>query len=152
MCLADGINAVVEKPHWAAQLLLFMMVLQLRCLAYWSRNCSGMSLSRHGVCLLKETSEIVVMRRQACMHGHLYTDHADVIMQVPPFKKTLMEAMPYIDFLFGNETEACAFAESEGWTTTDVAEIALKVSHCPPSCIDTSIFRLPCKTSVPAGA
>jgi len=48
-------------------------------------------------------------------------------MQVPPFKKTLMDAMPYIDFLFGNETEARAFAESEGWTTTDVAEIALKV-------------------------
>ena len=40
-----------------------------------------------------------------------------------------MDAMPYMDFLFGNETEARAFAESEGWTTTDVAEIALKVSH-----------------------
>ena len=50
-------------------------------------------------------------------------------MQVPPFKKTLMDAMPYIDFLFGNETEARAFAESEGWTTTDVAEIALKVCN-----------------------
>lgn len=48
-------------------------------------------------------------------------------MQVPPFKKTLMDAMPYVDFLFGNETEARAFAESEGWTTTDVAGIALKV-------------------------
>ena len=42
-----------------------------------------------------------------------------------------MNAMPYMDFLFGNETEARAFAESEGWTTTDVAEIALKVSHLP---------------------
>jgi len=53
-------------------------------------------------------------------------------MQVPPFKKTLMDAMPYIDFLFGNETEARAFAESEGWTTSDVAEIALKVGdRCP---------------------
>ena len=55
-------------------------------------------------------------------------------MQVPPFKKTLMEAMPYIDFLFGNETEARAFAESESWTTTDVAEIALKVIDCFPFC------------------
>ena len=53
--------------------------------------------------------------------------------QVPPFKKTLMDAMPYMDFLFGNETEARAFAESEGWTTTDVAEIALKVG-CLPVC------------------
>ncbi|CAL5229682.1 g13050 [Coccomyxa viridis] len=56
---------------------------------------------------------------------------APFISQVPPFKKTLMEAMPYIDFLFGNETEARAFAESEGWTTTDVAEIALKAAAFP---------------------
>jgi adenosine kinase len=46
---------------------------------------------------------------------------------VPPFKKTLLDAMPYVDFLFGNETEARAFAKSEGWATEDVAEIALKV-------------------------
>ena len=43
--------------------------------------------------------------------------------------------MPYMDFLFGNETEARAFAESEGWTTTDVAEIALKVSRLPVCCL-----------------
>ena len=48
-------------------------------------------------------------------------------MQVPPFKKTLLDAMPYIDFLFGNETEARAFAASEGWETQDIPEIALKV-------------------------
>ena len=59
-------------------------------------------------------------------------------LQVPPFKKTLMDTMPYIDFLFGNETEARTFAESEGWTTTDVAEIALKVcstSEVPQHCL-----------------
>jgi hypothetical protein len=52
--------------------------------------------------------------------------------QVPPFKKTLLDAMPYIDFLFGNETEARVFAASEGWDTQDVAEIALKVTAAPP--------------------
>lgn len=53
--------------------------------------------------------------------------------QVPPFKKTLMDAMPYVDFLFGNETEARAFAKSEGWETEDVAEIALKVCMLLPT-------------------
>ena len=52
---------------------------------------------------------------------------APFIMQVPPFKAVLMSAMPYIDYLFGNEVEAATFAESEGWETRDLHEIALKV-------------------------
>ena len=51
---------------------------------------------------------------------------------MPPFKKTLLDAMPYIDFLFGNETEARAFADSEEWGTQDVPEIALKVNLSMP--------------------
>ena len=47
---------------------------------------------------------------------------------MPPFKATLLEALPYVDFLFGNETEAATFAETEGWDTKDVSEIALKVT------------------------
>lgn len=50
-----------------------------------------------------------------------------LLMQVPPFKKAFADAMPYVDYLFGNETEAVAFAESEGWTTKNVSEIAAKV-------------------------
>jgi sugar/nucleoside kinase (ribokinase family) len=38
-----------------------------------------------------------------------------------------MDALPFVDFLFGNENEAATFAESEGWETRDIAEIALKV-------------------------
>ncbi len=52
---------------------------------------------------------------------------APFIMQVPPFKKTLMDALPYVDYLFGNENEAAAFAESEGWPAGDIADIALRV-------------------------
>jgi len=49
------------------------------------------------------------------------------LLQVPPFKKTLMDALPYVDFLFGNENEAATFAESESWDTSDIPEIALRV-------------------------
>ena len=54
---------------------------------------------------------------------------APFICEVPPFKKTLLELMPYVDFLFGNENESRAFAKSERWETEDVAEIALRVSR-----------------------
>lgn len=56
---------------------------------------------------------------------------APFITQVPPFKKVLMDAMPFIDFLFGNETEAAALAESEGWDTSNLAEVAKRLSRLP---------------------
>ena len=56
---------------------------------------------------------------------------APFICEVPPFKKTIMDLMPYVDFLFGNENESRAFAKSEGWETEDVQEIALRVSRMP---------------------
>ena len=59
-----------------------------------------------------------------------------VLHQVPPLKEALAKTLPYVDYLFGNETEAAAFAESEGWSTSDIAEIAVKVemsgSAIPP--------------------
>lgn len=48
-------------------------------------------------------------------------------LQVPPFKATLSQALPYVDFLFGNETEAEAFAKSENWPTEDKKDIAIRV-------------------------
>lgn len=40
------------------------------------------------------------------------------------FKEDLMKVMPYVDVLFGNETEAATFAKEQGFKTEDVAEIA----------------------------
>jgi len=44
------------------------------------------------------------------------------------FKDKLTAILPYTDYLFGNEDEAKVFAESNGWETKDVAEIAAKAS------------------------
>ena len=56
---------------------------------------------------------------------------APFIMEVPPFKAVLTKTMPFIDVLFGNETEAAVFAKTEGWSETDVKEIAKKLSLLP---------------------
>lgn len=56
---------------------------------------------------------------------------APFIVQVPPFKACLLESMPYVDYLFANETEARALAEAEAWGTDDVAAIAQKVAALP---------------------
>ncbi|KAK1904968.1 Adenosine kinase [Dissostichus eleginoides] len=42
------------------------------------------------------------------------------------FKDNLMQVMPYVDVLFGNETEAAAFAKELDFETKDIKEIAKK--------------------------
>ncbi|XP_031434502.1 adenosine kinase isoform X3 [Clupea harengus] len=42
------------------------------------------------------------------------------------FKDALMKVMPYVDILFGNETEAAMFAQEQGFETEDIEEIAQK--------------------------
>ncbi|XWS55839.1 hypothetical protein CRYUN_Cryun09bG0034500 [Craigia yunnanensis] len=47
------------------------------------------------------------------------------------FKDAQEKVLPYVDFVFGNETEARTFSKVHGWETDDVAEIALKISQWP---------------------
>ncbi|XP_021289121.1 adenosine kinase 2 [Herrania umbratica] len=47
------------------------------------------------------------------------------------FKDAQEKFLPYMDFVFGNETEARTFSKVHGWETDDVAEIALKISQWP---------------------
>ncbi|XP_071808732.1 uncharacterized protein [Asterias amurensis] len=44
------------------------------------------------------------------------------------FKKPQMEVMPYVDYLFGNETEFGIFAKEQDFGTEDLEEIALKTA------------------------
>ncbi|KAJ9515376.1 hypothetical protein QJQ45_016371 [Haematococcus lacustris] len=76
---------------------------------------------------------IAAVAKHAAEHDKIYAMNlsAPFIVQVPPFKKVLMDSMPYIDFLFANEVEAAAFAESEGWDAQDLEQVALKVSRLP---------------------
>uniref|UniRef100_A0A3Q3WI64 Adenosine kinase n=1 Tax=Mola mola TaxID=94237 RepID=A0A3Q3WI64_MOLML len=47
------------------------------------------------------------------------------------FKDNLMQVMPYVDVLFGNETEAGAFAKEQEFETKDIKEIAKKAQALP---------------------
>lgn len=47
------------------------------------------------------------------------------------FKDPQMQLMPYVDYLFGNETEAAVFAKEQNLGTEDLQEIALKVAALP---------------------
>uniref|UniRef100_A0A8C5HAE2 Adenosine kinase n=1 Tax=Gouania willdenowi TaxID=441366 RepID=A0A8C5HAE2_GOUWI len=47
------------------------------------------------------------------------------------FKDNLMQIIPYVDVLFGNETEAAAFAKEQDFDTKDIKEIAKKAQALP---------------------
>lgn len=47
------------------------------------------------------------------------------------FKDALDRLIPYCDYIIANESEAAAFAESHGYDTTDVVEIAKRVAKLP---------------------
>ncbi|XP_078386916.1 adenosine kinase-like isoform X3 [Cetorhinus maximus] len=47
------------------------------------------------------------------------------------FKEDLMKIIPYVDILFGNETEAATFAREQGFETEDIKEIAKKARGLP---------------------
>merc|ERR1719440_999995 len=76
---------------------------------------------------------IKLASQEAAAKGNLYCMNlsAPFIMQVPPFKAVLVETMPLVDFLFGNETEAQTWADTEGWDTKDIGFIATRLSLIP---------------------
>jgi adenosine kinase len=47
------------------------------------------------------------------------------------FRDAQEKVLPYVDYIFGNETEARIFSKVRGWETENVEEIALKVSQLP---------------------
>ncbi|KAK4481085.1 hypothetical protein RD792_011955 [Penstemon davidsonii] len=47
------------------------------------------------------------------------------------FKDVQDKVVPYMDYVFGNETEARVFSKVHGWETENVEEIALKISQLP---------------------
>lgn len=57
---------------------------------------------------------------------------APFLIEVPPFFESMKALFPYVDVLFGNETEAEVLAKAMGWGEgMDVAAIARKIAEMP---------------------
>lgn len=69
--------------------------------------------------------------KYACSQNRLFMMNLSAPFLCQFFKDPMMEIMPYVDILFGNESEAEAFAETHNFGTKDIKEIALKMSSQP---------------------
>lgn len=58
---------------------------------------------------------------------------APFIVQVPPFFETFKKALEHVDILFGNESEAVAFAEAAGLEVRFVTFGVFKKKSSPQS-------------------
>jgi len=86
-----------------------------------------------GFFLTVSPESIVEVGKHACEKNKLFTMNLSAPFIVEFFKDPMMQAFPYIDILFGNESEAAKFGEVHKFGTSDLTEIAMKAAALPKS-------------------
>ncbi|KAG9485297.1 adenosine kinase isoform X1 [Eleutherodactylus coqui] len=84
-----------------------------------------------GFFLTVSPESILKVAKQASENNKVFCMNLSAPFISQFFKEPLMKAMPYVDILFGNETEAAAFAKEQGFETDDIKEIARKTQELP---------------------
>lgn len=84
-----------------------------------------------GFFLTVSPESILEVGKHACEKNKIFTMNLSAPFIVEFFKDPMMQAFPYIDILFGNESEAAKFGEVHKFGTTDLKEIAVKAAALP---------------------
>ncbi|XP_042210242.1 adenosine kinase 2-like isoform X1 [Homarus americanus] len=84
-----------------------------------------------GFFLTVSPKSILMVGEHACTNNKMFCMNLSAPFLCEFFKEPMMQAFPYIDVLFSNETEAAKFSEVQGLGSTDVKEIALQVAALP---------------------
>ncbi|XP_021893377.1 adenosine kinase 2 [Carica papaya] len=84
-----------------------------------------------GFFLTVSPESIQLVAEHAAKNNKVFTMNLSAPFICEFFKDAQEKALPYMDFVFGNETEARTFSRVHGWETDDIEEIALKISQWP---------------------
>ncbi|GAA0152984.1 hypothetical protein LIER_11328 [Lithospermum erythrorhizon] len=84
-----------------------------------------------GFFLTVSPESIQLVAEHAAANNKYFTMNLSAPFICEFFREPQEKALPYMDFVFGNETEARTFAKVHGWETENVEEIALKISQWP---------------------
>ena len=74
---------------------------------------------------------IVEVGKHAAANGKTFAMNISAPFLIEFFKDPMMQAFPYTDIVFGNETEALKFSEVHGFGTEDFQQIALRMAELP---------------------
>ncbi|XP_059482563.1 uncharacterized protein LOC132200836 [Neocloeon triangulifer] len=84
-----------------------------------------------GFFLTVSPDSMLVLAKHALEQKKLFTMNLSAPFICQFYKEPQMSAFPYIDILFGNESEALAFSEAQNLGTKDIKEITLKIAALP---------------------
>uniref|UniRef100_A0A6N2LQ85 adenosine kinase n=1 Tax=Salix viminalis TaxID=40686 RepID=A0A6N2LQ85_SALVM len=84
-----------------------------------------------GFFLTVSPESIMLVAEHAAANNKIFSMNLSAPFICEFFKDVQEKALPYMDYVFGNETEARTFAKVHGWETENVEEIALKISQWP---------------------
>jgi adenosine kinase len=81
-----------------------------------------------GFFLTHGTESTLILAKHAAEKNKVFTMNLSAPFIAQFFKDNVDKVLPYVDVLFGNESEAEAYSEAHGWGTKDIATIAAKLS------------------------
>nr|KAF6303425.1 adenosine kinase [Myotis myotis] len=84
-----------------------------------------------GFFLTVSPESVLKVAQHASANNRIFTLNLSAPFISQFYKEPLMKIMPYVDILFGNETEAATFAREQGFETEDIKEIAKKTQALP---------------------
>jgi len=84
-----------------------------------------------GFFLTVSPESMVAVGKHAAETGKLYCTNLSAPFLPKFFAAAMSSVLPYADYVFGNESEALAWGEANGFPTATVPEIALKIAALP---------------------
>lgn len=84
-----------------------------------------------GFFLTVSPDSMVKVAEHAVAEGKIFAMNLSAPFLPQFFSEPMLKVMALSGLVFGNETEAAAFAEKQGYETKDVAEIARKIAEIP---------------------
>ena len=84
-----------------------------------------------GFFLTVSPESIMLVAKHATENNKIFTMNLSAPFIAQFFQGQLMDAMPHVDVLFGNESEALTFSKGQGFDTEDIKEIAIKIANLP---------------------
>lgn len=126
--LITGINRSLVANLSAAEKY---QVEHLKTPSIWSLVEKAKYFYISGFFLTVSPASIMTVAQHAAEKNKLFCMNLSAPFLSQFFKEPMDSVLPYWDYIFGNETEAVAFAESHNLGTKSVPEIALKLSQMP---------------------